>query len=56
MAITTDTFDQAIERKQHSWLATILGSQTFWVLIAVILAVRFPVVCDRFIRDDEEFI
>ena len=41
MAISTDTFDQAIERKQHSWLATILGSQTFWVLIAVILASVF---------------
>ena len=38
MAITTDAFDQVIERKQHSWLATILGSQTFWVLVAVIVA------------------
>ena len=28
-------------RKQHSWLATMLGSQTFWVLIAVILACIF---------------
>ena len=35
------TLDQTIEQKQHSWLAAILGSQTFWVLVAVILACIF---------------
>ncbi|MEZ2133081.1 MULTISPECIES: ABC transporter permease [unclassified Sinorhizobium] len=35
------TLDRTIEQKQHSWLAAILGSQTFWVLIAVILACLF---------------
>ncbi|HEV2900457.1 MAG TPA: ABC transporter permease [Pseudaminobacter sp.] len=35
------TLDQTIEQKQQSWLSTILGSQTFWVLIAVILACVF---------------
>ena len=35
------TLDQTIEQKQRSWLAAILGSQTFWVLVAVILACIF---------------
>src|ERR1043166_3432522 len=32
------TIDQTIGQKQQSWLAAKLSSQTFWVLIAVILA------------------
>ena len=32
------TLDQSIAHKQHSWLARIVGTQTFWVLIAVLLA------------------
>ncbi|WP_454849696.1 ABC transporter permease [Rhizobium binxianense] len=35
------TIDQTIAQKQRNWLAGILGSQTFWVLIAVILACIF---------------
>ena len=35
------TLDQTIAHKQHSWLSLITGSQTFWVLIAVILACIF---------------
>jgi len=35
------TLDQTIGQKQRSWLATIMGGQTFWVLIAVILACIF---------------
>jgi ribose transport system permease protein len=35
------TLDQTIAHKQHNWLSTITGSQTFWVLIAVILACIF---------------
>ena len=35
------TLDQTIEQKQQSWLAAVLGSQTFWVLVAVILACIF---------------
>ena len=35
------TLDQTIGQKQRSWLAAILGGQTFWVLIAVILACIF---------------
>jgi ribose transport system permease protein len=35
------TLDQTIEQKQQSWLSAILGSQTFWVLVAVILACIF---------------
>ncbi len=35
------TLDQTIGQKQRSWLASILGGQTFWVLIAVILACIF---------------
>src|ERR1043165_7464853 len=33
--------DQTIAHKQHNWLSSITGSQTFWVLIAVILACIF---------------
>ncbi|MBB3454721.1 ribose transport system permease protein [Rhizobium sp. BK313] len=32
------TLDQTIAQKQRSWLTALFGSQTFWVLIAVILA------------------
>ena len=35
------TLDQTIAQKQQSWLSALLGSQTFWVLIAVILACIF---------------
>jgi len=35
------TLDQAIEQKQNNWLTIILGSQTFWVLAAVVLACMF---------------
>ncbi len=35
------TLDQTIEQKQHNWLSAITGSQTFWVLIAVLLACAF---------------
>lgn len=35
------TLDQTIEQKQQSWFTAILGKQTFWVLIAVILACIF---------------
>ena len=35
------TLDQTIEQKHQSWLAEKLSSQTFWVLIAVILACIF---------------
>ncbi len=32
------SLDKAIEQKQQNWLSIIWGSQTFWVLIAVIVA------------------
>ncbi|CAN7629162.1 ABC transporter permease [Phyllobacterium sp. LjRoot231] len=35
------TLDQTIGQKQQSWLAEKLSSQTFWVLVAVILACIF---------------
>ena len=35
------TLDQTIAQRQHNWLSSVLGSQTFWVLIAVILACIF---------------
>ncbi|MDL2398747.1 ABC transporter permease [Rhizobium mayense] len=35
------TLDQTIAHKQRSFLAAIFGSQTFWVMIAVILACIF---------------
>src|SRR6201990_1900990 len=35
------TLDQTIEQKTQSWLAEKLSSQTFWVVIAVILACIF---------------
>ncbi|AZO22834.1 MULTISPECIES: ABC transporter permease [unclassified Mesorhizobium] len=35
------TLDQTIAQKQHSFLSRILSSQTFWVVIAVILACLF---------------
>jgi len=35
------TLDQTIGQKQRSWLASVFSGQTFWVLIAVILACIF---------------
>ena len=35
------TLDQTIAQRQHSWLSSITASQTFWVLIAVLLACAF---------------
>ncbi|MDI7863983.1 ABC transporter permease [Rhizobiaceae bacterium n13] len=35
------TLDQTIEQKQQGWIASILGSQTFWVLIAIVIACIF---------------
>ena len=41
MSTMTTTLDKTIEQKQQTWLAEKLGSQTFWVFIAVILACLF---------------
>src|SRR3989442_15674902 len=35
------TLEQTIAHKQRSWLSSVLESQTFWVLVAVILACLF---------------
>ena len=35
------TLDKAIDQKQQNWQASIFNSQTFWVLLAVILACLF---------------
>jgi ribose transport system permease protein len=35
------TIDQTISQKQHTWLSSVTSSQTFWVLIAVVLACLF---------------
>lgn len=35
------TLDQTIAHRQHTWLSSITASQTFWVLIAVLLASIF---------------
>jgi ribose transport system permease protein len=35
------TLDQTIEQKQQGWFGAIVGSQTFWVLIAIIFACLF---------------
>lgn len=32
------SLDQTIARQEHTWLTRMLGSQTFWVVIAIILA------------------
>src|SRR3954468_3521540 len=37
----TITLDQTISQKQHNWLQGLLSNQTFWVLIAVVLACLF---------------
>ena len=37
----TITLDQTIKQKQQNWLAAVLGSQTFWILLSVILACIF---------------
>ena len=39
MAVTS--LDRSIAQKQQSWVSNVLGSQTFWVFIAVILACVF---------------
>ena len=41
MSTMTTTLDKTIEQKQQSWLSEKLGSQTFWVFIAVIAACLF---------------
>ncbi len=46
--MATTTLDQSIDQKQHGLIAGILGSQTFWVLIAVILACLFLSVATDF--------
>ena len=48
------TLDQTIAHKQHSWLAGVLNSQTFWVLIAVIARLHLPVLRHRLLRHHEE--
>jgi ribose transport system permease protein len=35
------TLEQTIEQRQHNWLSKILSSQTFWVLIAIVVACLF---------------
>ena len=35
------TLDQTIAQRQHSWLSSLTASQTFWVLISVMLACIF---------------
>ena len=35
------TLDQTIAQRQHNWISGIVSSQTFWVLISVILACIF---------------
>ncbi len=35
------SLDQTIEHKQHTFLSRLLGNQTFWVVIAVVLACVF---------------
>lgn len=37
----TITLDQTIAQKQHTWLSTLLKSQTFWVLVAIVAACIF---------------
>jgi ribose transport system permease protein len=35
------TLDQSIAQKQHTWRSSLFNSQTFWVLIAIVLACAF---------------
>ena len=35
------TLDQTIAQKQRNWLSSVFASQTFWVLVAVVLACIF---------------
>lgn len=43
------TLDQTIAQKQGNWISNILGSQTFWVLVAVLAASLFlSIVTDSF--------
>ena len=41
MSTMTTTLEKTIEQRQQSWLAEKLGSQTFWVFIAVVFACIF---------------
>ena len=41
MSSMTTTLDKTIEQKQQTWLAEKLGSQTFWVFVAVVVACLF---------------
>lgn len=43
------TLDQTIAQKQNSWISNVMGSQTFWVLVAVLAAGLFlSLVTDSF--------
>jgi ribose transport system permease protein len=43
------TLDQTIAQKQNSWISNVMGSQTFWVLVAVLAAGLFlSIVTDSF--------
>ena len=35
------TLDQTIAQRQHTWLSSLLRNQTFWVLVAIVLACLF---------------
>jgi ribose transport system permease protein len=35
------TLEQTIEQKQQTWHSALFNSQTFWVLIAIVLACMF---------------
>ena len=37
----TATFEQTIDQQEHTWLSRMLSSQTFWVVVAVLLACVF---------------
>ncbi len=39
--MTDVSLDQAIAKKQHSWVSAVLNSQEFWVFIAIIVACLF---------------
>ncbi len=35
------TLDETIAQREHTWRSSLLGSQTFWVVIAIIAACLF---------------
>lgn len=39
--MATNTLDQSIDQKQHTWQSSLLASQTFWVLLAVVIICVF---------------